>query len=151
MGRSLQCRVLWINESRSRVDADKRIQELESQVSRLTRELQRLRGTRPPQVTGPSVPASAPARSASPGTPPSVPPAEARAWRLWASRLAVVFVTVAIILAAGKSTSASAFDPRSKALVAYSLAALLLLLGAAFPDRRSFLASIPLGLSLIHI
>jgi len=148
VGRSLQCRVLWINESRSRVDADKRIQELESQVSRLTRELQRLRGTRPPQVTGPSVPASAPARSASPGTPPSVPPAEARAWRLWASRLAVVFVTVAIILAAGKSTSASAFDPRSKALVAYSLAALLLLLGAAFPDRRSFLASIALGAGL---
>ncbi len=136
------------------MDAEKRIQELESQVSKLTRELHQLRGMRPLEADRP-----APARSAT-ATPraakapaPSRPGPQdldvhGRAWTVWLSRLAVVFVTVAMILAAGKSATASALDPRSRALVAYGLAALGILIGGAFPDRRSFFAAIVLGAGL---
>jgi hypothetical protein len=130
------------------VDAEKRIQELESQVLRLTRELQQFRETRKPPGTDSEAPHPAPSHSPSPETSSFTAPVATRAWPAWVSRLAVVFVTVAIILAAGKSASTSAFDLRSKALAAYSMAALLLLLGAAFPDRRSLLASLALGTGL---
>jgi len=139
------------NELRPCVDTDKRIEELESQVSKLTHELQKLRGARQPQAASPvpqtRVPEPAPSPKSDSPTSSSINP-EARASTIWLSRLAVVFVTVAIILAAGKSASTSAFDPRSKALVAYGLAALMCLIGGAFPDRRSFLASIALGTGL---
>ncbi|HOF39698.1 MAG TPA: hypothetical protein PLD73_06460 [Candidatus Hydrogenedentes bacterium] len=130
------------------MDAEKRIQELESQVLRLTRELQQFRETRKPPGTDSEAPHPAPSHSPSPETSSFTAPVATRAWPAWVSRLAVVFVTVAIILAAGKSASTSAFDLRSKALAAYSMAALLLLLGAAFPDRRSLLASLALGTGL---
>ncbi len=130
------------------MDDDKRIQELESQVLRLTRELEQLRKSRAPRSTDSETQHPAPSHSPSSEASSSAAPVTPHAWSGWVSRLAVVFVTVAIILAAGKSASTSAFDLRSKALAAYSMAALLLLLGTAFPDRRSLLASLALGTGL---
>ncbi|MFO7973773.1 MAG: hypothetical protein R6V12_03980, partial [Candidatus Hydrogenedentota bacterium] len=131
------------------MDNNRRIKELEEQVSKLTHELQQLRGIS--EFTS--------ASSATEQEPPGAPSATAepaqtdqngdgRAWTVWLSRLAVVFMTVAIILAAGKNATTSAFDPHTKAWVAYGLAALGLLIGAAFPDRRSFFANIVLGAGL---
>jgi hypothetical protein len=131
------------------VDADRRIKELEEQVARLGRELEKLRRVpEPAPILSPSEHDDSGAATISAETPQTSETADDRAYTVWLSRLAVVFMTVAIILATGKNATTSAFEPGTKAWVAYGLAALALLIGGAFADRRGFFANIALGAGL---
>ena len=124
------------------MDAEKRIEELEDQVSRLRHELRAVEAASASESPRPE---PSPARSQRSITPAVSDNDDMGVWTVWLSRLAVVFVTVAIILAAERGAASAAFEPRSMAVVAYGLAALGLFIGSVFPDRRSFFANVMLG------
>jgi hypothetical protein len=130
------------------MDSDKRIQELEKQVAQLSNELRQLRELRASQEVAPSPTPGAEAASGGASQDPAQAEIDNQAWTVWLSRAAVIFMTVAVIMGAGKTVASTELEPGSKAAIAYGVAVMGLLVGAAFSDRRGLFANTALGVGL---
>ncbi len=133
------------------MDVEKRIDELEAQVTALTGELKRLRqdggAGRPRAVTEGALVREVRGKIDRALSAENIDQIESRIGTVWISRLAVVFVMTAVALLT-QATFAAEVDTRIKAGVLYATSVLFVAYGLLFRKSQEFFAEAILGCGL---